>query len=44
LLSKNIWDRELRYERRCATGEEPYTIAIILKKSIPDKYLWDINL
>ncbi len=28
----------------CATGEEAYTLAILLHELIPDRYLWDIRV
>lgn len=38
-------DRRLRFwSAGCATGEEAYTLAILLDKLLPDRELWDVRI
>lgn len=45
LIERNRATKELRiWSAGCATGEEPYSIAILLHKLIPDLASWKIHL
>ncbi len=45
LIERNRVTKELRiWSAGCATGEEPYSIAILLHKLIPDLATWKIHL
>jgi chemotaxis protein methyltransferase CheR len=45
ILKRRAGERRLRiWSAGCATGEEPYSIAILLRKLIPDIQDWNITL
>ena len=45
LLQRHQKDREIRFwSAGCATGEEPYTLAIILNEVIPDLSSWQVDI
>ncbi|MBI4716159.1 MAG: tetratricopeptide repeat protein [Nitrospirae bacterium] len=45
LLTLHARDRVLRlWSAGCATGEEPYSLAILLRELIPDPDQWDIRI
>ncbi len=45
LISRRQKSRQLRiWSAGCATGEEPYSVAILLKAIIPDLRLWNITV
>jgi chemotaxis protein methyltransferase CheR len=45
ILKRRMGERRLRiWSAGCATGEEPYSIAILLRRLIPDLQDWNITL
>jgi len=45
LMKSNIKDRRIRvWSAGCSTGEEPYSLAIALKESIPSFDSWDVKI
>src|SRR2546430_2061734 len=43
LIDRRRPDRRLRiWSAGCATGEEPYSLAILLHRMLPDRAAWDI--
>ena len=44
-IARHATDRRLRvWSAGCSTGEEPYTLAILVRQQLADRHAWDVDI